>query len=318
MSSPPYTPDQLNLYLERIQYPEPTNATRLQHAQESIATNALAALTELQRRHLGAIPWGNSALHYSQHKAISIHPTAVFDKLVHRRLDGYCMENTNLFYGVLRSLGYTVYPTGGRVCEAASGAGRNPGKQKFYALGHMILIVTIEGKKYMTDVGFGNNGPTSPLLLEEDVVSTCIAPSESRLTHDSLPEFVDKTQKVWIYQLRYTPDSEWLPHYAFSEVEFLPQDFDVMNYATSTGRNSWFTQILVCARVILDEETGTQPQGLYVLVGKVVKKRLQGQTEVVATFETEDDRVAGLEKWFGLHFRDDEVEGIQGLVSHII
>ena len=155
------------------------------------------------------------------------------------------------------------------------------------------------------------------MLLEEDVVSTCITPSESRLTRDSLAEFVDKTQKVWIYQIRYTPDSEWLPHYAFSEVEFLPQDFGVMNYATSTGRNSWFTQSLVCARVILDEETGTQPQGLYILVGKEVKKRLQGQTEVVATFETEDDRVAGLGKWFGLHFRDDEVEGIQGLVSQI-
>lgn len=129
-----YTPDQLELYLQRIHYPEPAHATRLQHVQHRIATDPLAALTDLQRRHLGAIPWGNSALHYSQHKAISIHPTAVFEKLVRRQLDGYCMENTNLFYVVLRSLGFTVYPTGGRVCEVAAGATRTPGEEKFFAL----------------------------------------------------------------------------------------------------------------------------------------------------------------------------------------
>ena len=129
-----YTPDQLDLYPQRIQYPEPAGATLLQDAQQSVATDPLAALTALQRRHLGAIPWGNSALHYSQHKTISIHPTAVFDKLVRRRLDGYCMENTNLFYVVLRSLGFTVYPTGGRVCEVAAGANRTPGEERFFAL----------------------------------------------------------------------------------------------------------------------------------------------------------------------------------------
>lgn len=44
-----------------------------------------------------------------------MHPQAVYEKLVLRRLDGYCMETTNLFYGTLRSLGYQVYPTAGRV-----------------------------------------------------------------------------------------------------------------------------------------------------------------------------------------------------------
>lgn len=132
--APTYTPDQLDLYLQRINYPEPTTVTRLQHVLQSVATDPLAVLTELHRRHLGAISWGNSALHYSQHKAISIHPTTVFDKLVRRRLDGYCMENTNLFYVVLRSLGFTVYPTGGRVCEVAGGAKWNPGQEKYGGL----------------------------------------------------------------------------------------------------------------------------------------------------------------------------------------
>lgn len=138
-----------------------------------------------------------------------------------------------------------------------------------------------------------------------------------RLIRGNLPEFVDKTQQVWIYQIRYTPDSDWLPHYSFSEVEFLPQDFGVMNYYTSNGHTSWFTQTVVCSRVIMDEETGMLPRGLYVLIGKEVKRRIQGKSEVVATLKSEEDRVAALGKWFGLQFQDDEVEGIRGLASQI-
>jgi Arylamine N-acetyltransferase len=72
------------------------------------------------RRHLVAIPWGNSGLHYSQHHTISLHPQNLFEKIVERQLDGYCMENTGIFFIVLRSLGYSVYATGGRVSHAAA------------------------------------------------------------------------------------------------------------------------------------------------------------------------------------------------------
>lgn len=121
--APRYTPDQLEAYLQRIGYANSaggTGLTRLQQLHQSIQENALAALAELQRRHLGSIPWGNSAIHYSQHHSISTHQSAVFEKLVVRRLDGYCMENTNLFYVVLLSLGYQVYPSAGRVSSAAA------------------------------------------------------------------------------------------------------------------------------------------------------------------------------------------------------
>lgn len=123
---PTLNPIQLELYLQRIKYadhatPAGTNADanpRLEQLRNSLTQDPLAALTELQRRHLGSITWGNTALHYSTHHSISIHPTCVFEKLVVRGLDGYCMENTNLLYVVLCSVGYQVYPTGGRVSRA--------------------------------------------------------------------------------------------------------------------------------------------------------------------------------------------------------
>ncbi|KAE8373073.1 hypothetical protein BDV26DRAFT_76421 [Aspergillus bertholletiae] len=326
MAAPPHTfnPKQLELYLERIGYANPTNAspenatgTRLQHVQQSIQQDRLATLTELQRRHLAAIPWGNSALHYSQHRSISIHPASIFDKLVVRRLDGYCMENTNLLFMVLQSLGYTVYPTGGRVSHAVTGGNQTPGSELYMSLGHMVLIVTIDGQRYMVDVGFGNFGPTSPLPLKDDgAVAVCMAPAEMRLVKDTPIEFTDKSQKLWIYQIRHNPESDWIPQYSFSELEFLPQDFSMMNYATSHRPTSWFLQAFVSTRVILDE-TGREPIGIYILFGKEVKKRLHGETETVATFEKEDDRVNALAKWFDMHFLEHEIEGVRGLVSQI-
>lgn len=115
-----FTTDQPETYLERIGYPGSAENTRVQDVKARIATDPLGVLAELQRRQLCAVPWGNSGLHYSQHRTISIHPQAVYNKLVHRRLDGYCMENSNLLYIVLQSLGYQVYATGGRVSHAAS------------------------------------------------------------------------------------------------------------------------------------------------------------------------------------------------------
>lgn len=160
MASLTYTTDQLEAYLERIGYNSPGS---LFLVKSRIGTDPLGTLSELQRRHLCAIPWGNSGLHYTQHHTISIHPQSVYEKLIHRRLDGYCMENTNLFFVVLRSLGYQVYATGGRVSQATATGNDNGLYLAQYVQcivvavddmlmngsGHMILIVTIENERYM-------------------------------------------------------------------------------------------------------------------------------------------------------------------------
>ncbi|KAE8144752.1 hypothetical protein BDV25DRAFT_166142 [Aspergillus avenaceus] len=315
MTSPScaYTTEQLELYLHRIGY---ADTTQLHDVQQSVRETPLETLTALQRRHLIAIPWGNSALHYSQHRSISVHPAALFEKMVVRRLDGYCMETTNLFYLVLRSLGYDVYPTAGRVSYAVAGGNQTPGEEQYMGLGHMVLIVSIDGEKYVVDVGFGNFGPTSPLPLKDGAAAVCMAPAEMRLVRDTPIEFVDRTQKLWIYQIRHNPESSWIPQYSFSEIECLPQDFAMINFSTSHQPSSWFVQAFVCVKLIADE-TGVKPVGIYILSGKEVKMRLNGETTVIQTLENEGDRVQALAKWFDLHFQDHEVEGIRGLWSEI-
>ena len=104
-----YTDEQLEAYLHRTEYPRTNDTvTLLQDIRQKIQTDALGTLSDLQRRHLAAIPWGNSELHYSQYQTISLDPKSLFDKIVERRLDGYYAENSALFLIVLRSLGYHV------------------------------------------------------------------------------------------------------------------------------------------------------------------------------------------------------------------
>ncbi|KOS38046.1 hypothetical protein ACN38_g11147 [Penicillium nordicum] len=312
---PTYTDQQLELYLSRIGYSHSTQpeSNLLQHLRQDIENDALSALCHLQRQHLVAIPWGNSELHYSQHHTISLDPQSLFEKMVERQLDGYCMENTGLFFIVLRSLGYRVYATGGRVSHAAA---KGVDNGLYMGIGHMILIVTIGGEKYMVDVGFGNNCATAPLLLQEGATATAIAPSEMRIVRESIAEFTDPSQKIWIYQTRYNPESKWLPQICFSEVEFFPQDFGVMNFSISQRRTSWFTQVFVCTRMILDQ-SGTEIIGQCIMLGKEVKERLHGQTEILQVLETEEDRVKALAKYFDMHLCESEIQGIRGMTSEL-
>lgn len=166
------------------------------------------------------------------------------------------------------------------------------------------------------DVGFGSSCAVRPLPLKENAIVPYIAPAEMRLVRDCIPEFTDKSQRAWIYQVRYTPESKWLDNICFSETEFLPQDFSALNFYTSQNPSSWFCQSFVCSLFLMNENE-QEIQGQCTMAGKEVKRRVHGQTEVLETLGSEDDRTLALAKWFGLHFREDEVQGIRGLPSQI-
>lgn len=181
---------------------------------------------------------------------------------------------------------------------------------------HMINIVTLsDGKKYMLDVGFGGNGPIQPLLLDpEHSHSQYIPPAEVRLIYDNIPDNTDPNQKLWIYQHRMNPDAPWVPMYCFTELEFLPSDYELMNMRTSQSRTSFFTYRVMVVKMILE---GGEVVGTLMLVGAEVKRRVGGKVEHIMTCKTEAERVQALEKWFGIRLREDEKVGIKGMVTEL-
>lgn len=179
----------------------------------------------------------------------------------------------------------------------------------------MLNIVIIDGKKYVVDVGFGSSGPTYPLPLVENEISINVGDQEMRLMHDTIPDFTRSNQKLWLYQHRNSTSQDWVPTYAFSEMEFTPSDFMMMNYFTSTHRTSWFTYLVVCVKMILEEG---EIVGDVTLFGREVKKRIKGKSEVLTLCKSEQDRVKALDEFLNVKLSNSERDGIRGMPTELL
>ncbi|HEY3468427.1 MAG TPA: arylamine N-acetyltransferase [Amycolatopsis sp.] len=105
---------------------------------------SLAALRELQRRHLETVPFENLAITLGE--AIELGEEALSGKLVRRRRGGICYELNGAFAVLLRALGFDVRLLGGRVWRREGGFGP--------PLDHLALRVDL-GEPWLADVGFG-------------------------------------------------------------------------------------------------------------------------------------------------------------------
>jgi len=177
------------------------------------------ALTELMRAHVKAIPFENVDVVLGQHQGISL--DVVSAKLVGRRRGGYCYEHSGLFAAVLEQLGYTVHRLSARVQP------RRPGPYT-----HMTLVVDVDGKQFLADVGFGA-GILDPMPLVDG--------------HE-----VD--QGGWLHRIK-QGNGWWTLQKGDEDLlefrlnEMYPIDYEVYHHYTSTHPKSPFTGRLVIMRI---------------------------------------------------------------------
>ncbi|KAJ9635158.1 hypothetical protein H2199_008644 [Coniosporium tulheliwenetii] len=301
--APVYSREQLEQYFDRIHLPQDRRKYDVSSASPE---EALDYLGYVQKYHLSTVPFENLSLHYSQHHKITLHPAELFKKIVLTPgRGGYCMEANRLFSTVLRSLGYQLYTAGARVNDGGS----------FTGWSHMTSLVTIGDKKYKVDVGFGPNGSTHPLVLNhEKLVSTHIAPASMRLVWKNIEANTDPSQRLWVYQHRINDDCDFQDMYCFTELEFLPNDYNLMNFFTSMSPTTWFTQKIVCAKMILNKDEELSGQ---VILGDGFKRRVGGKTVEERKFKNEEERLECLKVVFGIRFSESERDGIKGMVSEL-
>ncbi|KAF9700223.1 hypothetical protein EKO04_001351 [Ascochyta lentis] len=302
---PSYTKDQITKYFERLKLPE---KDRKYGVADLSPEDALTYLTLLQKHQLAEIPFENLTLHYSAHHSINVHPEALFTKIIrdNNGRGGYCMENNALFGTLLFSLGFNIYSAGARVNNGGVLTGWS----------HMVNMVTIGEIKYHVDVGFGGNGPVVPMPLDRShVIREHIKPAAARLQWRNVPGNTDPSQRLWVYEHRPDEDSEFALMYCFTELEFIPSDYAVMNYFTSTSKHTFFTRTIVVEKKILDH--AGELAGNLIMGDKELKWRMHGKKEKQIEFESEKDRLDALEEHFGIHFGEVERVGIQGLPSEI-
>jgi arylamine N-acetyltransferase len=83
----------------------------------------------------------------------------------------------------------------------------------------MIILVTIEGTKYLVDVGIGPTGSVFPVPLVHNHISSNIEPQQIRLVYEPIPDTTDTSLKWWVYQHRHAAGLPWIPTYCFQETE---------------------------------------------------------------------------------------------------
>jgi arylamine N-acetyltransferase len=179
----------------------------------------------------------------------------------------------------------------------------------------MVNIVTIDNQRYLVDVGFGIDNPPKPIPLISGYETAGIFPKLYKLTYTRLPQHSDDSQRVWVYSHR-QPDGPWVDGFCFSEIEFFPLDFEVLNHSVSTKPQSFFLQVIMCMKTLLNPDTN-ETEGMLTLFQNEVKRRIGGISEVVETLRSEEDRVRALEKWFGIVLAENEKRGIMGLATQL-
>jgi N-hydroxyarylamine O-acetyltransferase len=122
----------IQLYLDRINYKSQVSVRK-------------EVLFELQAAHLLSIPFENLDIHYQNKIKLDI--DLIYKKIVINRRGGFCYELNGLFYHLLKNIGFDVQMISGRVYSKD----KNYGKE----YDHLAIIATVNGKKYLVDVGFG-------------------------------------------------------------------------------------------------------------------------------------------------------------------
>lgn len=247
-------------YLARIRY-------------EGAVLPSAETLRALHLAHVLTVPFENLDVHLR--RPISLDPADLFRKIVLSRRGGYCFELNGLFALLLEELGFVVRRLAARVLYGTEGVRPRS---------HQVLLVHLDGERWLVDVGFGGQGLREPLLFVAGQEHRQ-GPDQFRLTTDERGEHV----------LECRLEEAWTNLYSFALDPWLPVDYQFANYYHSHAPESPFVQRLICTMPTLD--------GRKIFTEKLLKVRGLDHTQKHhVTSEGECQQL--LQEHFGLTIND--------------
>jgi arylamine N-acetyltransferase len=179
----------------------------------------LDGLTKLQEQHMENIPFEN--LDIAVGRKIELDHRHLFDKMILKNRGGYCFELNTLYAELLKSLGFSPKPVLGRVWLS------NP--KGLPPRNHLAYTVNLEGKTYITDVGFGGLVTRIPLDIN---VSSPVNDKDGAVRILPLADHQFMVQRK--------TEKGWASQYSFENVEISEEDIYIANYYMSTNPRSHF------------------------------------------------------------------------------
>jgi len=207
----------------------------------------IAAIAGMMRRQLFTVPFEN--LDVQEKQSVSLVPEDIVEKILYRQRGGYCYEVNGIFAMALQALGVQYQFVAAR--------------PMFYPVKrprtHMALVLTIEGERWLCDLGFGSYGIRAPMSLDA---------TDIEVRQDGDTFMLSKGNQEYLLKARV--DGEWANQYAF---DLSPQewiDFAPANYMNSTHPDAIFVQKML---IVLHNESGRK-----ILFGDILKIVRNGQS----------------------------------------
>ena len=246
-------------YLRRIGYDEPSLVS-------------LDYLKKLHKHHLLTIPFENLDIHWQNEIILDI--DRIYNKVVLDKRGGFCYELNGLFYTLLLNLGFDCHLISCRVFKDG---------EESDDLDHMAIIVTIEGNRYLTDVGFGE------LFLEPKPLTY----NQLAVDYNKYFKFLKNTGGEYIL-MSSADASDFKKEYVFSDrvrqyIEFMPRCEWHQNSQEST-----FTQKKVCSIATAE--------GRLTLTDDKLIETIKGQRKETALLNA-DDFYSKLQEHFGISYQ---------------
>lgn len=235
----------------------------------------LPNLQSLMTCHLRAVPYETATIHRSG-RTPCLSTDALFEKIVANRGGGYCFEQNKLFQELLCALGYDAWPCMARSTDT-------PGR--IDPINHRAVVVGLEGRSYLADVGWGGPMAAGPLLLEPCGIQT-VAGKDYEVTQES---------SHWLTIDRFSSKAsdDGLPlRVGVMELclaEMMDEDFDALNRKFSAPGSEFHDTEIVNL---------STPSGYLALEGRKLTVMENGRKTTTELSAEEVDRV--LRERFGL------------------
>lgn len=190
-----------------------------------------ALLRTLMRRQLFTIPFEN--LDVRAGRVPSLTPEDIVEKILSRGRGGYCYEVNGLFAMALQALDVPYQFVSARPIFSSKRLPRT----------HVGVIATVEGDRWLCDLGFGVGGIRAPMNL--DLLDAPVA-------QDDLSFMLTRTAEG-LYFLKEQHVGGWKDRYSFDLCAQEWIDFIPVNWLNSTHPDSIFVQRPI---VVQHTETG--------------------------------------------------------------
>lgn len=209
----------LTAYFERIGHNGPVEPS-------------LTVLHLLVRQHLAAIPFENLDMLGGRVPRLDL--TWLMQKMVTRRRGGSCCEQNMLLRAALTTMGYEVE---GMIARPRLGIPDAISTQR----SHMLLLVVLEGQRFLVDVGFGALVPTSPVPMDDE---TPVTTTNGRFR--VLAEGAYRLLQSWV-------EGDWRNVYRVEPDPAESADYIMSNFCVATWPGGQFSTNLFVSRLIEDE-----------------------------------------------------------------